>query len=232
MFGLHHIWIIVTDVAHSLFGAPLLKDGLQYPLGSKFNLPHITSITNLSPDYPDFIPYGSNIDRFRCQYPTLIGWEYCGNADNQSCWLRNPSTGEEYNINTDYEDKMPPGVPRIYTLNVTDGVINANGLNFYEAKMFNNSFPGPLIEACWGDQVLINVTNYLTYNGTSIHWHGIRQFQTMHMDGVNGITQCPIAPNDWFLYNWTATQYGSSWYHSHYSVQYADGLQAPIVSYR
>src|ERR1700733_12428337 len=68
-------------------------------------------------------------------------------------------------------------------------------------------------------------------NGTSVHWHGIRQNQTMHMDGVNGITQCPIAPNDSFTYSWNATQYGTSWYHSHYSVQYADGAHAPIVSY-
>jgi hypothetical protein len=52
----------------------------------------------------------------------------------------------------------------------------------------------------------------------------------MHMDGVNGLTQCPIAPGDNFTYTWTARQYGSSWYHSHYSVQYADGAVGPLVS--
>jgi hypothetical protein len=50
------------------------------------------------------------------------------------------------------------------------------------------------------------------------------------MDGVNGVTQCPIAPGDYFNYTWRAMQYGSSWYHSHYSVQYADGAVGPIVS--
>lgn len=49
------------------------------------------------------------------------------------------------------------------------------------------------------------------------------------MDGVNGITQCPIAPGDYFVYNFTAGQYGSSWYHSHYSVQYADGAAGPMT---
>ena len=49
------------------------------------------------------------------------------------------------------------------------------------------------------------------------------------MDGVNGVTQCPIAPGDHFVYNFTATQYGSSWYHSHYSVQYADGAVGPMT---
>lgn len=51
----------------------------------------------------------------------------------------------------------------------------------------------------------------------------------MHMDGVPGITQCPIAPNDYFVYEFKALQYGSSWYHSHYSVQYADGLLGPMT---
>lgn len=51
----------------------------------------------------------------------------------------------------------------------------------------------------------------------------------MHMDGVNGVTQCPIAPGDKFNYTFRALQYGSSWYHSHYSVQYADGTAGPLV---
>ena len=51
------------------------------------------------------------------------------------------------------------------------------------------------------------------------------------MDGVNGVTQCSIAPGDSFTYNWSAVQYGSSWYHGRYSVQYADGAVGPMVSY-
>ena len=69
-------------------------------------------------------------------------------------------------------------------------------------------------------------------NGTSIHWHGIRQWNTMHMDGVNGLTECPIAPGDSFTYSWRVMQYGSSWYHSHFSVQYADGLAGPMVGFK
>jgi FtsP/CotA-like multicopper oxidase with cupredoxin domain len=51
------------------------------------------------------------------------------------------------------------------------------------------------------------------------------------MDGVNGVTQCPIAPGDSFTYTFRAVQYGTSWYHSHYSLQYADGLAGPITIY-
>ena len=48
-------------------------------------------------------------------------------------------------------------------------------------------------------------------------------------DGVNGVTQCPIAPGDSYTYEFHATQYGSSWYHSHYSLQYGDGALGPIT---
>lgn len=44
-----------------------------------------------------------------------------------------------------------------------------------------------------GDTLKIHVTNRLTANGTSIHWHGIRQNYTVQNDGVPSITQCPIA---------------------------------------
>lgn len=71
--------------------------------------------------------------------------------------------------------------------------------------------------------------NHLRYNGTTVHWHGIRQNGTLEMDGVNAVTQCPIAPNDEFTYRFQAVQYGTSWYHSHYSLQYGDGLVGPLT---
>lgn len=75
----------------------------------------------------------------------------------------------------------------------------------------------------------MHVTNYLPDNGTTIHWHGIRQLHTNAADGVNGVTQCPIANGDTFTYNFKATQYGHTWYHSHYSLQYPDGVAGPLL---
>lgn len=49
------------------------------------------------------------------------------------------------------------------------------------------------------------------------------------MDGVPSVTQCPIAPGDTQTYKWRATQYGSSWYHSHFSVQAWDGVFGGIL---
>jgi FtsP/CotA-like multicopper oxidase with cupredoxin domain len=94
---------------------------------------------------------------------------------------------------------------------------------------FNGTVPGPSIIADWGDNIIIHVTNNLQHNGTAIHWHGIRQFNSTEYDGVPGVTQCPIAPGDTLTYKFQATQYGSTWYHSHFTTQYGDGLAGPMI---
>jgi len=71
---------------------------------------------------------------------------------------------------------------------------------------------GPTITADWGDTIVVNVKNSLQHNGTSIHWHGMRMLNTGHQDGVNGVTECPIAPGDTRQYRLRATQHGTSWY--------------------
>lgn len=43
-----------------------------------------------------------------------------------------------------------------------------------------------------------------------------------------GVSQVPVQPNENFLYRWTATQYGSYWYHAHHCGQLEDGLYGPI----
>ncbi|KAK8195857.1 hypothetical protein M8818_007008 [Zalaria obscura] len=98
-------------------------------------------------------------------------------------------------------------------------------------QVFNDTFPGPLIEACWGDTITIHVTNLEAKEGSTVHWHGIRQLGTNQMDGVNGVTQCPIAQNGTFTYKFNVEQYGHTWYHSHYQVQYSDGVMGPLSIY-
>jgi iron transport multicopper oxidase len=68
--------------------------------------------------------------------------------------------------------------------------------------------------------------------GTTIHWHGISQHNHNQMDGSAYVTQCPIAPGNSFLYNFSAGhQVGTFWYHSHYGAQYCDGLRGPLIIY-
>ncbi|KAF8451424.1 multicopper oxidase-domain-containing protein, partial [Terfezia claveryi] len=99
-----------------------------------------------------------------------------------------------------------------------------------DTMLVNGTFPGPPIRGNWGDWFEITVINKLeNCNGTAIHWHGVRQLHTVWEDGVPGVTQCPIAPGQSKTYLWRATQYGTSWYHSHFSLQYPDGVAGPII---
>ena len=67
--------------------------------------------------------------------------------------------------------------------------------------------------------------------GTALHWHGLLQTDSPWEDGVPAVQQCPIAPGKSLRYTFKADLYGTSWYHSHYSAQYAGGLFGPMVIY-
>jgi FtsP/CotA-like multicopper oxidase with cupredoxin domain len=93
----------------------------------------------------------------------------------------------------------------------------------------NGQMPGPAIKASWGDTVVVKVNNLLQNNGTSIHFHGVRQLNNNMNDGVPSITQCPIAPGSSMTYTWVAENYGTSWYHSHFAIQAWEGVIGPMV---
>jgi FtsP/CotA-like multicopper oxidase with cupredoxin domain len=78
---------------------------------------------------------------------------------------------------------------------------------------YNGSTPGPLLEAVEGDRVRIYVTNRLP-EATTVHWHGL--VVPNGMDGVAGLTQKRIAPNETFLYELTLRRPGTYMYHSHF----------------
>ncbi|KAF2675309.1 laccase 2 [Microthyrium microscopicum] len=141
---------------------------------------------------------------------------------SRGCW-------GNYSIDTNYyEDSPRTGVTREYWLDVVNGTVAPDG---YEigALTFNGTIPGPLIEANWGDELVIHVRNTMENNGTSIHWHGFRQLNNNAGDGVPGVTQCPIPPGETYTYKFYAEHYGTTWYHSHFTMQYSVGLQGPMI---
>ncbi|KAH7909939.1 laccase [Hygrophoropsis aurantiaca] len=104
------------------------------------------------------------------------------------------------------------------------------------AILAGGSHPGPTITGNKGDTFKINVTNHLhddhMLQATTVHWHGLFQRHQNQMDGLAFVTQCPITPNNSFLYNFNVgSQVGTYWYHSHYGVQYCDGLRGPLIIY-
>lgn len=146
-------------------------------------------------------------------------------ATSRNCWTPG------YSVDTDFDQKWPTtGVTRYYTLTVTNTTCNPDGSSpGRHCSLINGQFPGPLIRANWGDNIQITVQNNMKSNGTSIHWHGLRQLSSNAQDGVGGITECPLAPGTSKTYTLQATQFGTSWYHSHHSAQYGDGVVGPIV---
>jgi hypothetical protein len=112
-----------------------------------------------------------------------------------------PVTGKtrKYNFEISYRQIAPDGVSK-------QGIV------------INGGFPGPTIEANWGDWIEVTVKNSLgkgsdgTPEGSTIHWHGLLQHETPFMDGVPSVSQCPIVPGDTFTYRFRADQIGTSWF--------------------
>lgn len=165
-----------------------LQRPLQEPSLSPFGRPisnpnHDTEFVTFPPPHVS----DPEADDFKCEYPTLRAkdWKDCSTPNNRKCWLKNKKTGAVYDIYTDYEKIKPPGTTRVYNLTVNrailnqDGVVMDKGVVFDDGSGNQSQYPGPWIRACWGDTVIVNVKNNITkYNGTTVHWHGIRQLNT------------------------------------------------------
>ncbi|XP_066146897.1 uncharacterized protein [Euwallacea fornicatus] len=93
----------------------------------------------------------------------------------------------------------------------------------------NRRIPGPSIEVCQNDLVVVDVENHLMSEGTSIHWHGQHMKTSPYMDGVPYVTQCPIPPRTTFRYTFPAVQAGTHFWHSHLGMQRVDGCYGPLI---
>lgn len=129
-----------------------------------------------------------------------------------------------------FEQSPTTGITRFYDFTIKRGFIAPDGVN-KSVLLVNGQFPAPTIEANWGDTLSINVHNQITgpEEGTALHWHGILQRATPWFDGVPAVQQCPIPPGKSLTYRFKADLYGTTWYHSHYSAQYAGGLFGPLI---
>ncbi|GKT45069.1 laccase-1 [Colletotrichum spaethianum] len=123
-------------------------------------------------------------------------------ALNPSCW------DGTHDLSTNWYEEAPnTGVIREYWFEVTNTTLAPDGVERMVLAI-NGTVPGPTIVADWGDTVVVHVKNSLENNGTSIHFHGIRQNYTNEADGVASITQCPTAPGDSITYTFHASQNG------------------------
>ena len=100
---------------------------------------------------------------------------------------------------------------------------------FVDAMGFNGTVPGPEIRVHPGDHVRIVVSNEMS-QPTTLHLHGVTV--PNDMDGVPFITQDPILPGGFFVYEFDVVdQPGMYVYHSHFNSteQVGKGLYGAFI---
>jgi hypothetical protein len=91
---------------------------------------------------------------------------------------------------------------------------------------YNDSMPGPTIEANEGDRVRIILHNELP-ESTVLHLHGLEL--PNRFDGVHGVTQEAVRPGQSFAYELTLHQNGTFFYHSHGPMQEGLGMAGLFI---
>uniref|UniRef100_A0A8D8WL32 Laccase-2 n=1 Tax=Cacopsylla melanoneura TaxID=428564 RepID=A0A8D8WL32_9HEMI len=116
--------------------------------------------------------------------------------------------------------------------NVTDcgrlHCIPADGMK-RAITIVNRQMPGPSVDVCVGDHVIVDLMNGLMEESTSIHWHGHHQVDSPYMDGVPHLTQCPVPPRTTFRYRFQADSPGTHFWHSHTGSQRGDGAFGAFI---
>lgn len=129
---------------------------------------------------------------------------------------------------------------RYYEFNVTQRSINPDCSDHVSPVfLINNQMPGPKITAVQGDIVRVLIRNQLSpmpkkddhRHNVAIHFHGIRQYGSVHSDGVPYLTQMPIKPGQEFVHEFRiVNQAGTYFYHAHVGLQ-EETVFGPIVVY-
>ncbi|XP_023707484.1 laccase-4 isoform X2 [Cryptotermes secundus] len=93
----------------------------------------------------------------------------------------------------------------------------------------NRQMPGPVIQVCENDILLVDVVNRVPGQGFGIHWRGQPQKETPVMDGVPMVTQCPIPSSTTFQYKFRASRAGTHLWHAQTGVQLTDGIFGALI---
>ena len=125
------------------------------------------------------------------------------------------------------EDARRTDTAAVQTIDLTAAPATVDlGDRTVDTWAFNGTVPGPEIRLRAGDVVRAAVRNDLPAPLT-IHWHGIALRNDM--DGVPALTQPAIEPGGSFVYEFTAPDPGTYFYHPHTGTQLDRGLYAPLV---
>ncbi|KAL0894088.1 hypothetical protein ABMA27_014134 [Loxostege sticticalis] len=109
---------------------------------------------------------------------------------------------------------------------VIEPTIQENGK---PAIAINGMTPGPPINVCVNDVIVVEVKNKIPDQDVAIHWHGVEQKGTPHMDGVPMVTQCPITYGATYKYAFIASAPGTFFYHSDSVSHQSDGVYGSLI---
>ena len=115
-------------------------------------------------------------------------------------------------------------------LNCTEPItLDSRNGSYESVVVLNGITPGPTLIVSAGQTIMVEVLNDLGVEVTSIHWHGLTQNGTPWMDGVPGVSQCPITPGSTYVYTFSASSAGTFWYHSHTGDQRTKGAYGALI---
>ena len=102
--------------------------------------------------------------------------------------------------------------------------MTVDGSTYTVSSLLNGRIPGPDLVVTEGQIVIVKVTNKLTSEGITIHWHGIKENLPgwMVLPLFYSLLLSPVQSLHTYLHE--ATLAGTHWYHSHAGPQRTDSL--------
>ncbi|MGW3347894.1 multicopper oxidase family protein [Nonomuraea rubra] len=117
------------------------------------------------------------------------------------------------------------GPVRDFALAAVETEVDLGGLTA-RTWAYDGRIPGSPIRVKAGEIIRARLSNNLPVD-TSIHWHGLALRNDA--DGVPGVTQRPLAAGSASVYEFTAPDPGTYWFHPHAGTQLDRGLYAPLI---
>ena len=125
---------------------------------------------------------------------------------------------------SDAETRRNPGAVRDFRLTAAAGTVDLGGLSVQTWSY--GALPEAAIRVKAGEVVRTTLHNRLP-DPTTIHWHGLALRNDA--DGVPGVTQPAVAAGAQQVYEFTAADPGTYWFHPHHGTQLDRGLYAPLI---
>ncbi|KIY65195.1 multicopper oxidase [Cylindrobasidium torrendii FP15055 ss-10] len=115
-----------------------------------------------------------------------------------------------------------------HNITVSEGAYSPDGGRERLVYFINDEFASHVVGVDEGAMLHIQIKSEISSPFT-LHSHGIYQRESVWMDGVPGVTQKPIMPEETFTYKFKVDQSGMYHMHSHYKALQDDGLYMGLL---